>query len=256
MTLRRHFERRVKRQLFHKSSSLLDLQLFDTVGIRRKRDNQTRRASIYYIVSANRDKSRVIWTSFDCPFASAMITRRRDHRNTALGSLEIEVSSAVSTIEDFASFPEEFPARDVDKMEGMELEEILGIEDLEWNIEPTSPIFDVELGDLCGGENEDSASEVAFPSSPDAAAEATLKMGSKRRLANQAINKNAIAARLNRLKKKEYVDSLEKKVGIMSTENSTLKRENSHLSKRVEELEDETRAPTQTTTTTPCHGNA
>ncbi|XP_077582194.1 uncharacterized protein LOC144202935 [Stigmatopora nigra] len=182
-----------------------------------------------------------------------MITRRRDHRNSALGSLEIEVSSAVSTIEDFASFPEEFPARGVDKMEGMELEEILGIEDLEWNVEPTSPIFDVNLSDLCGGENEDSASEMAFPSSPDAAA--TLKMGSRRRQANQPINKNAIAARLNRLKKKEYVDSLEKKVDIVSTENSTLKRENSHLSKRVEELEDETRAPTQTSMTTPCHGN-
>ncbi|KAG7278448.1 hypothetical protein CRUP_038743 [Coryphaenoides rupestris] len=72
------------------------------------------------------------------------------------------------------------------------------------------------------------------------------------------VNKNAIAARLNRLKKKEYVNALEKKVGFLSSENNVLKQDNSGLNKRVEELEDETRRPTQMTTTTtmPYPGNA
>ncbi|XP_057686571.1 CREB/ATF bZIP transcription factor [Corythoichthys intestinalis] len=181
-----------------------------------------------------------------------MITRRRGHCNTALMSLEVEVSSAVNTIEDLSSFPEEFPARDIEKT-GMELEDILGMEDFEWNLEPTSPIFDVELADLYSGESQNCGAKVTI-ASPDSVS-STLKIRNKQRQANQVINKNAIAARLNRLKKKEYVDSLEKQVGIMSTENSTLKTENSHLTKRVEELEDETRAPTQTITTTLCHGN-
>ncbi|XP_069046146.1 CREB/ATF bZIP transcription factor [Lepisosteus oculatus] len=55
------------------------------------------------------------------------------------------------------------------------------------------------------------------------------------------INKNAIAARLNRQKKKEYVSGLESRVNSLATENKDLKEENSHLNKRVEELEDETR---------------
>ncbi|XP_066507398.1 probable basic-leucine zipper transcription factor Q [Hoplias malabaricus] len=55
------------------------------------------------------------------------------------------------------------------------------------------------------------------------------------------INKNAMAARMNRLKKKEYLNGLEQRVGSLSSENRLLKQENSSLNKRVEELENETR---------------
>lgn len=55
------------------------------------------------------------------------------------------------------------------------------------------------------------------------------------------INKNALAARLNRLKKKEYLNGLEQRVGALTSENRLLKQENGSLSKRVEELENETR---------------
>lgn len=55
------------------------------------------------------------------------------------------------------------------------------------------------------------------------------------------VNKNAIAARMNRLKKKQYVNGLESKVTSLSAENRNLRQENEHLSKRVEDLEDETR---------------
>uniref|UniRef100_A0A8C4S7Z7 X-box-binding protein 1 n=1 Tax=Erpetoichthys calabaricus TaxID=27687 RepID=A0A8C4S7Z7_ERPCA len=54
-------------------------------------------------------------------------------------------------------------------------------------------------------------------------------------------NRNAIAARMNRLKKKEYVQGLESRVARLSTENQELREENTHLNKRVESLEDETR---------------
>ncbi|XP_039600323.1 uncharacterized protein crebzf isoform X2 [Polypterus senegalus] len=54
-------------------------------------------------------------------------------------------------------------------------------------------------------------------------------------------NRNALAARLNRLKKKEYVQGLESRVARLSAENQELREENTHLNKRVESLEDETR---------------
>ncbi len=60
-------------------------------------------------------------------------------------------------------------------------------------------------------------------------------------VSGQIINKNAIAARINRLKKKEYVSGLEQRVGSLTTENRVLKQENGNLNKRVDELENETR---------------
>lgn len=60
-------------------------------------------------------------------------------------------------------------------------------------------------------------------------------------LSGSNINKNALAARLNRLKKKEYLNGLEQRVGSLTNENRLLKQENGSLNKRVEELENETR---------------
>ncbi|XP_061129177.1 CREB/ATF bZIP transcription factor [Syngnathus typhle] len=170
-----------------------------------------------------------------------MITRRRGNCSTPLKSLEVEVSTAVKTIEDHhPCLPEEFQVDDFNMR--TELDEFLGIEDLEWSPEgeTTSPVFDLELGHFYSSKNEDSGADVSTASSPGSGSSA-MKMRNKQRQANQVSNKNAIAARMNRLKKKEYVNSLEKQVGIMSTENNTLKTENAQLTKRVEELEDETR---------------
>ncbi|KAG1970549.1 CREB/ATF bZIP transcription factor [Pimephales promelas] len=60
-------------------------------------------------------------------------------------------------------------------------------------------------------------------------------------VSGRIINKNAVAARINRLKKKEYVTGLEQRVGSLTTENRVLKQENGNLNKRVEDLENETR---------------
>lgn len=163
----------------------------------------------------------------------------------------------VETEKDAQSPSEGFPADDA-YTSGIELEDLFGMEDFDWTLDraATSPLFDMELPDLgvCGAEDRGSGTEASAGSSPERAS--NVKVKNRQNQSRNVINKNAIAARLNRLKKKEYVNSLEKKVGSLSTENNVLKQENCQLTKRVEELEDETRASTQTTTTMPYRGNA
>lgn len=140
---------------------------------------------------------------------------------------------------------ERFPADDTDTDTAqIELEDLFGMDELAWMLErdPTATLSDHELADLsaCGAGGQDSGTDASLASSPVRLLSSDVKMNRK----NQSSfvgNKNAIAARLNRLKKKEYVSSLEKKVGLLSSENGGLKLENSRLTKRVEELEDETR---------------
>ncbi|XP_042347718.1 CREB/ATF bZIP transcription factor [Plectropomus leopardus] len=170
-----------------------------------------------------------------------MITRRRGLaiNNTDAKSLEVEVKTA----EDFPTPSEEFPTYDIDTA-GIELEDLFGIEELKWTLErdAASPAFDIELADLgvFGAKDQDSEVDVSTASSPERSS-SNLKIKHRQNQSGNMINKNAIAARLNRLRKKEYVTSLEKKVGSLSSENNALKQENSQLTKRVEELEDETR---------------
>ncbi|XP_077868142.1 uncharacterized protein LOC144357987 [Saccoglossus kowalevskii] len=54
-----------------------------------------------------------------------------------------------------------------------------------------------------------------------------------------ALNKNAINARLNRLKKKKYVETLESSVRTLTCENTKLKDEKKQLSTKVDTLENE-----------------
>ncbi|XP_019964116.1 uncharacterized protein crebzf isoform X3 [Paralichthys olivaceus] len=186
-----------------------------------------------------------------------MITRRRGRAINKTESVEVEVVDAVETVEDLPSPSEDFLAEDIDT-DGVELDDLFGIEDLKWTLEKdaASPLFDMELADLgvyCV-KDQDSGFEASTASSPERMA-SDLKARNRQNQSSDVINKNAVAARLNRLKKKEYVNNLEKKVGVLSTENNVLKQENSQLTKRVEELEDETRGLTQTTTTTPYPGS-
>uniref|UniRef100_A0A3Q3SFI3 BZIP domain-containing protein n=1 Tax=Mastacembelus armatus TaxID=205130 RepID=A0A3Q3SFI3_9TELE len=172
-----------------------------------------------------------------------MITRRRGRgiNSAEVQALAVEVVDAVETVEDLPSPSLEVPPDDIDTT-GIELGDLFGIEDLKWTFEreASSPLFDIELSDLGVSKEEDYRIQASAASSPERMS-SDRKMRNRQNHSNHMINKNAIAARLNRLKKKEYVNSLEKKVGILSTENSVLKQENSQLTKRVEELEDETR---------------
>ncbi|XP_063807422.1 CREB/ATF bZIP transcription factor [Pseudophryne corroboree] len=54
-------------------------------------------------------------------------------------------------------------------------------------------------------------------------------------------NRNALAARLNRLRRKEYVSGLEVRVARLAGENARLERERETLGARVRELEEESR---------------
>ncbi|XP_039656623.1 CREB/ATF bZIP transcription factor isoform X1 [Perca fluviatilis] len=174
-----------------------------------------------------------------------MITRRRGRvvNNAELHPQEVEVVDAVETVEDLPCPYEGFPADDINTA-GIELDDLFGIEDLKWTLErdATSSLFGIELADLgvCDAKDQDSEIDVSTASSPERMS-SDSKINNRKNQSSHMINKNAIAARLNRLRKKEYVDSLEKKVGVLSSENNVLKQENSQLTKRVEELEDETR---------------
>lgn len=175
---------------------------------------------------------------------TTMITRRRGRalNNSEVQSLQVEVVDAEETI-DLPGSSEGFLTDEIDTA-GIELDDLFGIEDLKWTLEKdaASSLFSVDLADLdvYDAKCEDSGAEASSASSPERMS-SSVKIKSKQNQSSQMINKNAIAARLNRLKKKEYVNSLERKVGVMSVENNSLKQENSQLSKRVQELEDETR---------------
>lgn len=169
-----------------------------------------------------------------------MITRRRGRNNALLPSLEVSVVDAELT--DSPSPTDGFPA-DATNASGLELDDLFDLEDLKWTLESgiSSPFSDMELSDFGGfGAKEEDSREVSRGPSLEMTA-SNFKLGNRQHKSRHMINKNAIAARINRLKKKEYVNSLEKKVSVMATENNSLKQENSQLTKRVEELEDETR---------------
>lgn len=155
-----------------------------------------------------------------------------------------EQSVEVEVCDGDLSPTEAFPAEDLDTA-AMELDDLFGIDDLTWTLDrdSTSPLFDLELAELgvYSSKERDPGCEVSAASSPERR-ENDFKIRHRQSITNHhGLNKNAIAARLNRIKKKEYVSSLEKKVTGLSSENTSLKQENSELTKRVEELEDETR---------------
>uniref|UniRef100_A0A8C6WEJ5 X-box-binding protein 1 n=1 Tax=Neogobius melanostomus TaxID=47308 RepID=A0A8C6WEJ5_9GOBI len=170
-----------------------------------------------------------------------MITRRRGRmlNSTVEEEQPVEVEVCASDL----SPSEAFPAEDLDAAV-MELDNLFGIDDFKWTLDrdPTSPLFDMELSQLgvYGGEEQDPSCGVSSASSPERR-DGDFKTRHRQSNAGHGLNKNAIAARLNRIKKKEYVNTLEKKVTGLSSENSSLKRENTQLTKRVEELENETR---------------
>ncbi|XP_030589853.1 CREB/ATF bZIP transcription factor [Archocentrus centrarchus] len=171
-----------------------------------------------------------------------MITRRRSRTgtNTELQALEVETVDVVESMADLPVPCEGFPAEDMNAT-GIELDDLF--EDLKWTLErdASSPPFSIDLSDLCAydAKDGDSGLEASMASSPERMSADSKK--SRQKQSSSVNNKNAIAARLNRLRKKEYVSSLEKKIGVLSVENGMLKQENTQLTKRVEELEDETR---------------
>ncbi|XP_053501038.1 CREB/ATF bZIP transcription factor isoform X2 [Ictalurus furcatus] len=109
--------------------------------------------------------------------------------------------------------------------------------DFNWALEDDvlCPFQDMGMQDL-GLSAEDKTDQESISHSRGSARRQKLQD-----LSGRNVNKNALAARLNRLKKKEYLNGLEQRVGSLTSENRLLRQENGSLNKRVEELENETR---------------
>lgn len=155
-------------------------------------------------------------------------------------SLDVEAVDAPERDRDVSEFSEPLTASNPGSS-GMELVDWFEFGDLGWSDRDATDL-DIALADLCPSDvmDQDSRIQVSMAAS-DERFSPDLQMRNRKNPVNHMSNKNALAARLNRLKKKEHVNNLERKVGILLTENGTLKQENCQLSKRVEELEDETR---------------
>uniref|UniRef100_A0A8C8MFJ2 BZIP domain-containing protein n=1 Tax=Oncorhynchus tshawytscha TaxID=74940 RepID=A0A8C8MFJ2_ONCTS len=150
-----------------------------------------------------------------------MITRRRGHSDNTDAHLKLNG----------------------DKTVGLELDGLLGIDKLDWTFEKdaVAPLFDIGLTELGVGDTTDQDFGIGASRTPSPEGMSAGQKRKRENLSGRLINKNAIAARMNRLKKKEYVNGLENQVGSLSSENHILKQENVQLNKRVEELEDESR---------------
>ncbi|XP_071023275.1 CREB/ATF bZIP transcription factor-like [Oncorhynchus clarkii lewisi] len=181
-----------------------------------------------------------------------MITRRRgrsDITNVEVHSstcpFDVEVTDFVEMIENVKTSPsEEIRSENGDSTVGLELDDLFGIDELNWTFEKdaVSPLFDIGLTEIGVGDTTDQDFWIGTSRTPSPeGVSAVQKRKGRDDLSGHMINKNAVAARINRLKKKEYVNGLENKVGSLSSENRILKQENVQLNKRVEELEDETR---------------
>ncbi|XP_071195475.1 CREB/ATF bZIP transcription factor-like [Salvelinus alpinus] len=180
-----------------------------------------------------------------------MITRRRgrsDNTDVEVHSstcpFDVEVTD-FEIIENVKTSPsEEIRSENGDSTVGLELDDLFGIDELHWTFEKdaVSPLFDIGLAELGVGDTTDQDFWIGTSRTPSPeGVSAVQKRKGRDDPSGHMINKNAVAARINRLKKKEYVNGLENKVGSLSSENRILKQENVQLNKRVEELEDETR---------------
>lgn len=166
---------------------------------------------------------------------TTMITRRRSCRMTTPeeSSWDVQIVDVPERDGEAAQSPQTFTS-------GMDLNNWSEFEDLVWSDRDATD-FDVALANLgvYDIKAQDSGNQESVGASEEKMSPDVQKR--TRNLSSHVSNKNAIAARQNRLKKKEYVNNLERKVGVLTAENGSLKQENCQLTKRVEELEDETR---------------
>ncbi|KAK6486099.1 CREB/ATF bZIP mRNAion factor-like isoform X1 [Huso huso] len=179
-------------------------------------------------------------------------------KNTVCDAFEVsENTTRVNQQQQFSHVTSE-------ELSGLEFSDLFDIEDFNWELDkdPSSPLFEVGLDGFPHHAPDDTTTQLdsdlsSFGSlqnlmnSEGGATDAQYRFQNQQRSGQKAqqftadlpgrSNRNAIAARVNRLKKKEYVNGLENKVTSLATENKELKEENKQLSKRLGELEDETR---------------
>ncbi|XP_017548134.1 CREB/ATF bZIP transcription factor [Pygocentrus nattereri] len=168
-----------------------------------------------------------------------MITRKRgrvsSNNTDAMYSSHEERDSALKIASESVMCEQTSPESDTNDWG---LDDLLG-SDFSWALDDDAltSLSDIGTQDpvLTAEERMDQALNVSISDNRGSTQRQKLQVLSGR------INKNALAARMNRLKKKEYLNGLEQRVGLLTSENRLLKQENSSLNKRVEELENETR---------------
>ncbi|KAL7847178.1 hypothetical protein SRHO_G00221580 [Serrasalmus rhombeus] len=178
-----------------------------------------------------------------------MITRKRgrvsSNNTDAMYSSHEECDSALKIASESVMCEQTSPESDTNDWG---LDDLLG-SDFSWALDDDAltSLSDIGTRDpvLTAEERMDQALNVSISDNRGSTPRQKLQVLSGR------INKNALAARMNRLKKKEYLNGLEQRVGLLTSENRLLKQENSSLNKRVEELENETRSPVRMTTIMP-----
>ncbi|KAM4046777.1 CREB/ATF bZIP transcription factor isoform 1-T2 [Anomaloglossus baeobatrachus] len=151
--------------------------------------------------------------------AAGARSRRRERRSRVMAPKETPVDcdgAVLSELNELLSADEAAPWwKEEDSSLTELLEQLVGTEDS----------LDAQRGP------EEAASSATGP-------EALHPMATRGRGAG---NKNAVAARLNRLRKKEYVSGLEHTVSRLSEDNARLEQERKALGARVHELESEAR---------------
>ncbi|CAM4729896.1 hypothetical protein PO909_022627 [Leuciscus waleckii] len=165
-----------------------------------------------------------------------MITRKRGR-----SGLNADITSSTSNESDGASKTSNTSETNTHTSPESDTNE-WGLDDLlgsEFNWDLDNNVLDV-FGNFAS-ETNDEMNQSAVLDVPVSRSRGVVQRSKLQDVSGRIINKNAVAARINRLKKKEYVTGLEQRVGSLTTENRVLKQENGNLNKRVEELENETR---------------
>lgn len=171
-----------------------------------------------------------------------MMTRKRGRPSNTSSAQSAETKPGVTFMGKEAAIPpgvDRDIVRELSSSSNEDLE-LFSLDDFSWVLDKDglAPLGDLDaFGDL----KDDISVDQDYDMSPPHTFQEASTNRPARDFSSRGVNKNAIAARMNRLKKKEYVCGLEKKVGSLTTENQILKQENGHLNKRVEELENETR---------------
>ncbi|RXN11771.1 synaptotagmin 2 isoform X1 [Labeo rohita] len=168
---------------------------------------------------------------------TAMITRKRGRSslNADVTSTSHEIDAVSQTSNTSETNIHTSPESDTNDWG---LDDLLG-SGFNWDLD--NDVLDAFANFESQTTTSDETDQSAVLDAPASRSRGALQRSKLQDVSGRIINKNAIAARMNRLKKKEYVSGLEERVGSLTTENRVLKQENGNLNKRVEELENETR---------------
>ncbi|KAG5843858.1 hypothetical protein ANANG_G00155350 [Anguilla anguilla] len=177
-----------------------------------------------------------------------MITRKRarvgskPETNPTTWPLEVDTSEEIEIVDDVHTSPFQYSSPESEDTPGLDLD-LFNVDDFNWQLDKDTlySFFDEGGSGLQDLSRSTSKGSYGVSDTLSNSSRGAVKSPACKNNLPVRINKNAIAARMNRLRKKEYVNGLENKVTSLAAENRNLRQENEHLNKRVEDLEDEAR---------------